>query len=114
MAVGAHALHSVYMQGVSFLRARQMLMHDLGKSSTGDAERFWRTDPKPESLNMRPESPREVAGQEASDNLPFEYNRSAAALSGVESGESIHPRYLVPPLFALGLGASCSKRRLPE
>ena len=32
MSVGAHALHFVYMQGASFLRARRMLMHDLGKA----------------------------------------------------------------------------------
>ena len=91
MAVGAHALHSVYMQGASFLRARRVLMHDLGESSAGDSGVFWRTDPEPESLNVRPELPWEVAGQEASDSLPFKYNRSVAALSGVESGESIHP-----------------------
>ena len=61
MVVGAHALHSVYIQGVSFLRARRMLMHDLDKSSAGDAKRFWRTDPVPDNLNVRPELPREVA-----------------------------------------------------
>ena len=74
-------------------------MQDLDKSSAGDAERFWRTDPDvdPGSLNVRPELPWEVAGQEVSDVLSLEYNRSAAALSGVEFGDSTPPRYLVPP-----------------
>ena len=59
MVVGTNALHSTYLQNVSFLRARCLLMHDLDESSDGDAERFWRTDPnvEPESLNMCPESP---------------------------------------------------------
>ena len=51
-----------------------MLMHGLGESSAGDTWRFWRTDPAPVGLNVRPETPLEVAGQEASDVVPHEYN----------------------------------------
>ena len=105
MAVGAHALHSVYLHNTSFLRAGRLLMHDLDESSAGDAGRCWRTDPDvaQESLNVRPESPWEVAGQEASDVLPLEYKRSTATLSGVEFGDNIPPRYLVPPYLPSGL-----------
>ena len=45
-----------------------------------------------------------MAGQEVSDGLPLEYNWSAAALSGVESGENIPPRFLVPPYLPSALG----------
>ena len=62
MAVGAHTLHPVYWQGASFRCAGRMLMHELGESSAGDTWRFWRTDPAPVGLNVRPETPLEVAG----------------------------------------------------
>ena len=74
-------------------------MLDVGKPSAGDSWRFRRIDPKPVSLNVRPETPREEAGQEASENLPFEYNRSAAALSGVEAGRAYLLVTWCPPIF---------------
>ena len=72
MAVGAHALHPVYLQGATFRRAQRMLMHGLGESSGGATWRFRRTAPAPMGLHVRPEKSLKVAGQEASNAVPHE------------------------------------------
>ena len=86
MAIGANVHHSAYLQNASFLRAWHLLMHDLEKFSDEAAEGFSRTDLDTEraSLNVRPGTPQEEAGQEASDELPLKYDRSVAAFSGVD------------------------------
>ena len=64
MTIEANVHHSTYLQNASFLRARRLLMHDLDEPYDEAAERFLRTDPdvEPESLNVCPETPQEVAG----------------------------------------------------
>ena len=86
MAIKTNALLSIYLQNASFLRAWRLLMHDLDKPSDEAAKGFLRTDldTEPAGLNVRPGTPQEEAGQEASDELPLKYDRSVAAFSGVD------------------------------
>ena len=58
MAIGANVHHSVYLQNVSFLNTRHLLIHDLKKPSYEAAEEFLCLDfnTEPASLNMRPET----------------------------------------------------------
>ena len=64
MAIGVNAHHSAYLQSASFLRVWRLSMHDLDKPSDEAARRFLCTnsDTETESLNVRPETPREVTG----------------------------------------------------
>ena len=106
MAIGANAHHSAYLQNSSFLRAWRLLMHDLDEPSDEAVEGFLRTDldTEPASLNVRPDTLQEEAGQEASDELPPEYDRSAAAVSSVDYGYVVPTWCMVPTYSPLGLG----------
>ena len=105
MASWANVHQSAYLQSASLFRARRLLMHALNEPSGEAAKRFFHTDLniELESLNRHPATPQEEAGQEASDELPHEYNWSAAAFSSVDYGYIVPPWCMVPTSLHSGL-----------